>query len=96
MRDRNGISRLEQSEVCSKLLINLSRTYYLKFVQTVFPAPITGNNQRLGIRRRDLFGPALLAGHNPNNILHLDINGLRAYATSALHTMNLVPVYISP
>jgi hypothetical protein len=29
--------------------------------ETVFPDPGTGNKQRLGIRRHDIFGPALLA-----------------------------------
>jgi hypothetical protein len=32
MRDRNGIPRLEQSEVCSRLLINILHTSYLNFV----------------------------------------------------------------
>jgi hypothetical protein len=59
--------------------------------ETVFPDPTTGNNQRLGIRRRDIFGPALLAGRSGSDVLYLDINQLRGHATKALHFMNLVP-----
>jgi hypothetical protein len=91
MRDRQGMPQLRQTEVCSKLLINLSHTYYLEFVQTVFPAPPPGTNQQLGIRRRDLFGQALVSGRNPNDILYLDIDRLRYYAADSLQRMNLVP-----
>jgi hypothetical protein len=46
-RDRNSMPRLEQSEVCSRHLINVSHTYYLESVQTVFPGPTTTSSQRL-------------------------------------------------
>ncbi|PKX89817.1 uncharacterized protein P174DRAFT_378604 [Aspergillus novofumigatus IBT 16806] len=57
--------------------------------ETIFPRPISPNN--LTIRRRDLFGPALVPGHNGNDILYLDLERLRNYATRRLSFMNLVP-----
>jgi hypothetical protein len=45
MSDRNGMPRLEQSEVCSRLLINVSHTYYLKFVRSVFTRSTTASSQ---------------------------------------------------
>jgi hypothetical protein len=89
--DRNGIPKLDQSEVCSRLFINVSHTYYLRLVQTVFPRPANANSQGLRIRRGDLFGPALLAGRNGNDILELDVERLRDHASRALGFMNLVP-----
>ncbi|KAL2001959.1 hypothetical protein VTN02DRAFT_937 [Thermoascus thermophilus] len=59
--------------------------------ETVFPRPTTAGSQRLGIRRSDLFGPALLAGRNGNDVLYLDVERLRDHATRALGFMDLVP-----
>ncbi|KAJ9315242.1 hypothetical protein DTO271D3_4409 [Paecilomyces variotii] len=63
----------------------------LKQIETVFPRPTTTNRQRLEIRRGDLFGDALLAGRNRNDILYLDVERLRDHATRSLRFMNLVP-----
>ncbi|KAJ9238589.1 hypothetical protein DTO169E5_4789 [Paecilomyces variotii] len=63
----------------------------LKQIETVFPRPTTTNLQRLEIRRGDLFGDALLAGRNRNDILYLDVERLRDHATRSLRFMNLVP-----
>jgi hypothetical protein len=60
-------------------------------MQTVFPRPTTASSQRLGIRRGDLFGPALLAGRNGNDVLYLNVERLRDHATRALGFMNLFP-----
>ncbi|KAF9250119.1 hypothetical protein DTO027I6_319 [Penicillium roqueforti] len=59
--------------------------------ESIFPRPATGNNQRLGIRRRDIFGPALLDDNSGNDIFYLDVERLRGYAAESLHFMNLVP-----
>ncbi|KAF7114477.1 hypothetical protein CNMCM5793_008781 [Aspergillus hiratsukae] len=59
--------------------------------ETIFPRPATASNQRLSIRRSDLFGPAMVAGRNGNDILYLDVEQLRNHATRALSFMNLVP-----
>ncbi|KAJ5781471.1 uncharacterized protein N7518_009954 [Penicillium psychrosexuale] len=59
--------------------------------ETIFPRPANGNSQQLEIRRRDIFGPALPAGSNGNDILYLNIEQLRSYAVESLHFMNLVP-----
>ncbi|KAJ9294937.1 hypothetical protein DTO271G3_6499 [Paecilomyces variotii] len=64
---------------------------FLKQTETVFPRPTTTNRQRLEIRRGDLFGDALLAGRNRNDILYLDVERLRDHATRSLGFMNLVP-----
>jgi hypothetical protein len=96
MRDRNGVPKLVQSEVCSRLLVSLSYTYYLELVQIIFPRPADGENQVLRIRRGDLFGRAMLAGRNPNDILPLRLDRLRYivagdHAAGALRRMKLVP-----
>ncbi|KKK25591.1 hypothetical protein AOCH_000088 [Aspergillus ochraceoroseus] len=59
--------------------------------ETVFPPPATASSQRLGIRRCDLFGPAMLAGRDGNDVLYLDIEQLRDHAARNLGFMNLVP-----
>jgi hypothetical protein len=60
-------------------------------MKIIFPRPANGQIQVLQIRRRDLFGQAMLAGRNPKDILPLQLNPLRDYATRALGIMNLVP-----
>jgi hypothetical protein len=62
----------------------------LIFVQTILPRPATDSNQRLSIRRSDLFGPALVPGRNGSDILYLDVEQLRHHATRALGSMNLI------
>ncbi|GIK02050.1 hypothetical protein Aspvir_006093 [Aspergillus viridinutans] len=59
--------------------------------ETIFPRPATPNNQSLWIRRRDLFGPALVPGRNGNDVLYFNVEDLRRYATGALGLMDLVP-----
>ncbi|KAJ5622583.1 hypothetical protein N7528_005815 [Penicillium herquei] len=65
----------------------------LRQSEVIFPRPpnATAITQRLGIRRRDIFGPALLPGRNGNDTLHLEIEALRSHATRALGFMNLNP-----
>lgn len=94
MRDRNNMPILKQIEV--RMFEAFSSMFYLLiawylFIQTVFPRPTTTNRQRLEIRRGDLFGDALLAGRNRNDILYLDVERLRDHATRSLRFMNLVP-----
>ncbi|GFF53403.1 hypothetical protein IFM58399_09563 [Aspergillus lentulus] len=57
--------------------------------EPIFPRPAAPNN--LSIKRRDLFGPALVPGRNGNDTLYLDLERLRNYATRGLGFMNLVP-----
>ncbi|GFF82790.1 hypothetical protein IFM61606_02540 [Aspergillus udagawae] len=57
--------------------------------ETIFPRPATPND--LWIRRRDLFGPALVPGRNGNDMLYFNVEKLRDYATRALGFMDLVP-----
>jgi len=94
MRDRNDIPILKQIEI--RIFEAFSSMFYLLiawylYIQTVFPRPTTTNLQRLEIRRGDLFGDALLAGRNRNDILYLDVERLRDHATRSLRFMNLVP-----
>lgn len=89
--DRNGMPRLDQSEVCPRILTNISHPNYLNFVQTIFPRPSTAGSQQLRIRRRELFGAAMLTGRNGDDILYLEVEQLRVHATRALSFMNLTP-----
>ncbi|GFF34895.1 hypothetical protein IFM46972_04386 [Aspergillus udagawae] len=57
--------------------------------ETIFPRPATRND--LWIRRRDLFGPALVPGRNGNDMLYFNVEKLRDYATRTLGFMDLVP-----
>lgn len=87
VRDKNGMPTLQQSEVCSRYMTIFSML--IPVVQPIFPRPAAPNN--LSIKRRDLFGPALVPGRNGNDTLYLDLERLRNYATRGLGFMNLVP-----
>lgn len=59
--------------------------------EDIYPVPGSAASQHLTIRRRDLFGSALMPGRNGNDILNLDMELLRKHALKSLNVMNLGP-----
>ena len=62
-------------------------TNNILFWKTVFPRLLYANSQRRAIQRENLLGPVLSPGRN--DVIYLDAERFRAYATEALGFMGL-------